>query len=134
MAEKKTDISKRCKRCSLDCIIVRARTISNVPENHRQEAEMRMFSNTKPIYSRNHCPKIKKITSQQESNLTNVGKEPAKKEVKAVKELDLEVIEPVKESEIEKEAEVEPDIEPDVKSDTESDEEFWKPPEDEDAY
>lgn len=77
--EKKSDISKRCKRCSLDCITVRARSLSKVPEASRREVEAKMFPNAKPIYSRNNCPKIKKPMGMQHSNLGNV-KEPEKTE------------------------------------------------------
>lgn len=77
---KKSDISKRCNRCSLDCITVRARSLSKVPESSRREVEAKMFPNAKPIYSRNNCPKIKKSIGGQVSNLGNIAKEPEKAE------------------------------------------------------
>ena len=97
MAKNTKDIGKLCRKCSLDCDVLRTRTMANVPEIHRQKAANSMFSNTKPLYSRSSCPKMgKKSTKQQESNLSNTGKETKKEPVKEPEKAPEKVEEPKK--------------------------------------
>lgn len=51
------DVSKKCKKCTLDCTVLRARTLSKIPDDKRVESVTRMFVNPKPVYSRENCPK-----------------------------------------------------------------------------
>ena len=51
----KTD--KKCRKCSLDCEVLRMRVMIGVPANKRSEYIKANFVNEKPAYTRATCPK-----------------------------------------------------------------------------
>lgn len=50
-------LSKKCKRCTLDCQRVRLIAFKNIPESERQEAAMKAFGTATAKYTVDTCPK-----------------------------------------------------------------------------
>jgi hypothetical protein len=58
MANKKSSgTDKKCRKCSLDCEVLRMRAMINVPVDKRKEYIKANFVNEKPAYTRSTCPK-----------------------------------------------------------------------------
>ncbi len=57
MGKKKQLVNKLCARCSLDCIVVRALAVEQIPDSKRAEFLKNRFGEGKPIYTRDTCPK-----------------------------------------------------------------------------
>lgn len=60
MAKKKKTINRLCGRCSLNCTIVRALSVEQIPDSKRAEFLKNRFGEGKPVYSSENCPKKKK--------------------------------------------------------------------------
>lgn len=58
MAKKKSSgTDKKCRKCSLDCEVLRMRAMIKVPLNERDKYIKDNFVNKKPTYTRATCPK-----------------------------------------------------------------------------
>jgi Zn finger protein HypA/HybF involved in hydrogenase expression len=71
----KSELSSKCKRCSLDCVVSRGRTLSSIPLDKRKEVESRMYTNANPFYNHSNCPKGKpkntKVKQEERLNVKN---------------------------------------------------------------
>lgn len=55
--KEKTKTSKKCRGCGLDCSIVRAIALVDVPDSQKREKAIAMFGSAKPKYEPATCPK-----------------------------------------------------------------------------
>jgi len=53
----KSKTNKRCRGCGLDCSIVRAVALADVPDSQKKEKSIAMFGSEKPKYEPGVCPK-----------------------------------------------------------------------------
>lgn len=53
----KSKLNKKCSSCSLDCVVSRAIAVANVPDSKKSDVIKSLFSEAKPKYSRENCPK-----------------------------------------------------------------------------
>ena len=53
----KAKSSKLCRGCGLDCSIVRAVALKDIPDSMKKEKAVAMFGSEKPKYESTTCPK-----------------------------------------------------------------------------
>lgn len=54
----KDKINKKCKSCSLDCVVTRAVLVANIEDSKKREDIIKKtFEAEKPKYNRENCPK-----------------------------------------------------------------------------
>lgn len=54
----KSKTNKKCSSCSLDCTVSRAIAVVNVPSSKKDEVLKGMYSEAKPKYNKENCPKM----------------------------------------------------------------------------
>lgn len=73
---------RKCKKCVLDCVVVRSRTMKSIPDSQRAEYVSRFFNSPNPVYNRTNCPKNgknknnKKSLKKEDTKITNGAPEP----------------------------------------------------------
>ena len=55
--KEKKKSNKRCRGCGLDCSIVRAVALKDIPDSQKKEKAVIMFGSEKPKYEPATCPK-----------------------------------------------------------------------------
>jgi len=55
--KKSSGEKKKCRKCSLDCEVLRMRAMINVQVDKREEYAKANFVHEKPMYTRATCPK-----------------------------------------------------------------------------
>lgn len=49
---------KKCKNCGLDCSVVRALSVINLPESMKSEGLKAIYGDTKPVFNLENCKKV----------------------------------------------------------------------------